>query len=71
MKPLLALFVILVAGISNNLLAQSDNVINGFVYSIEGENKLTPLLGVHIKIINSDLGTISSSDGLFTLTTNE
>lgn len=71
MKSLLLMLVILVAGITNKFISQDNSVINGYVYSAESDNKLSPLPGVHIKVLGTSIGTVSSSEGLFSISINE
>ena len=71
MKNLLIGVVILVAGITPNLMAQNDSTINGYVYSTTSKDKLEPLPGVHIQVVGSATGTITANTGLFSIPVNE
>lgn len=71
MKFFLLVFVILVAGITSNSMAQTDSLINGYVYTIENDNKLSPLPGVHIQILGETAGAVSSIEGKFAIEIKE
>lgn len=71
MRAFLIVFVLLVAGTTNKLVAQTKSVINGYVYSVDNNGKLSPLPGVHIRELNSLNGSVSTIDGFFSIITEE
>lgn len=64
-KTFVFLLIKCIASTTSVFVAQ--NTINGYVYSISEDDKAIPIPGVHIKILNKNIGTISNKEGGFYL----
>ncbi len=59
------LFIVFAASTINQLMGQET--IRGYVYTLSESNKLEALPGVHIKVLEENTGTVSSSTGYFSI----
>ena len=67
MRFYLFLFIVFAASTINQLMGQET--IRGYVYTLSENNKLTALPGVHIKLLEENTGTVSSTTGYFSVDT--
>lgn len=65
MRLIFIVFILLVASTMNKLIGQDS--IRGYVYTQSETNKLEPLPGVHVKILDQNSGSISSLSGYFSI----
>lgn len=70
MRVIYIVFIVLVAGIINNYVAQI-NTVNGFVYASEDDRKLSPLPGVHIQVLGNNEGAVTTNNGQFAVNTTK